>query len=134
MKYIPPQATPAQRGAITTLCEIDSYLATVEACLTEEQKKAFRAEHLASTLALVADLFLTHQEGIAEAFKRNNGLVVTFKVNYAPEKDTVTIEYKPVEVMKDSGSITLPEENQPELPGTERRKPAPKIPQNKSGE
>ena len=117
MKNIDPKATPERRAALKNICEPESFLPIVEQCVDPVQAKKLRPHHMANFMALAAELFLIHYDGIGTAFERNNGLEVTFKLKLSPEKDNVELQFKPVDVFKDSASAPLPIEdpNQPEL-------------------
>jgi hypothetical protein len=117
MKNIDPKASPERRAALKNICEPESFLPIVEQCVDPEQAKKLRPHHMANFMALAAELFLVHYDGIGTAFERNNGLEVTFKLKLAPEKDNVELAFKPVDVFKDSASAPLPMEdpNQPDL-------------------
>lgn len=117
MKNIDPKASPERRAALKNICEPESFLPIVEQCVDPYQAKKLRPHHMANFMALAAELFLVHYDGIGTAFERNNGLEVTFKLKLAPEKDNVELAFKPVDVFKDSASAPLPIEdpNQPEL-------------------
>lgn len=117
MKNIDPKASPERSAALKNICEPESFLPIVEQCVDPEQAKKLRPHHMANFMALAAELFLVHYDGIGTAFERNNGLEVTFKLKLAPEKDNVELAFKPVDVFKDSASAPLPVEdpNQPDL-------------------
>jgi len=126
MKNIDPNATEERKTALRTLCEIDSYLPIIEQCLTDEQKAAFRPVHMAGFLAAAAELWFKNYDGLGQAFDRNKTLTMDFKAVLAIEKDATTLQYKPVEVCKDTVSVNLPIENEPELPGM-KKTPAPPV-------
>lgn len=117
MKNIDPKASPERRAALKNICEPESFLPIVEQCVDPGQAKKLRPHHMANFMALSAELFLIHYDGIGTAFERNNGLEVTFKLKLAAEKDNVELAFKPVDVFKDSASAPLPIEdpNQPDL-------------------
>lgn len=122
MKNIDPKATPERRAALKNICEPESFLPIVEQCVDPEHAKKLRPHHMANFMALAAELFLIHYDGIGTAFERNNGLEVTFKLKLAPEKDNVELAFKPVDVFKDSASAPLPIED-PDQPDLFKKKP-----------
>ena len=101
---------------LTQVCDAESYLPIITACLDEAQVKKLKPRHMANFMALSAELFIGNYSMIADAFERNNGLEIGFKAKLAQEKDNVEIQFKPVDVFKDSASANLPDEDQEEFP------------------
>jgi hypothetical protein len=112
-----PETTTQERKAmLTQVCDAENYLPIITACLDEAQVKKLKPRHMANFMALSAELFIGNYSMIADAFERNNGLEIGFKAKLAQEKDNVEIQFKPVDVFKDSASANLPDEDQEEFP------------------
>ena len=108
--------TKAQRKLnLSALCDADQYESVVAGCLSEKQAKSLPARHLANGLALMAELMLTHYDGIAEAFTTNNGVEVSLKLVIGPQKDELKIAYKPASEVKDAAMATVPDPDQVEM-------------------
>ena len=109
-------STKAQRKLnLSALCDADQYEPVVAGCLTEKQAKSLPARHLANGLSLMAELILTHYDGIAEAFTTNNGVEVSLKLALGPQKDELKIAYKPASEVKDAAMATVPDPDQTEM-------------------
>ncbi len=114
----PPLADTAERKELLSkITDPESYLPIITACMEgTEAVKRLRPHHMANTLALLADLFLSNYDSLSLAFERNFSLEIAFKAKLAQEKDTVEIQFKPIEVYKDSASLGVPPEGQEEFP------------------
>lgn len=110
---------------LSALADADQYEPVVAGCLSEKQAKLLPARHLANGLALMAELILTHYDGIAEAFDTNNGVEVSLKLQLGGQKDEMKISYKPASEVKDSASATVPDPNQEEFGFTKRPQSSP---------
>lgn len=97
------------------LADSDSYLPFLKEAILPKLQKRMPADHTANILALMADLLITHYDSISEAYEANNGLDIQFKARLSPEKDDLTIQFKPVNEFKDSASMTVPDPNQDEF-------------------
>ena len=119
-------STKAQRKMnLSALADADQYEPVVAGCLSEKQAQLLPARHLANGLALMAELILTHYDGIAEAFDTNNGVEVALKLQLGGQKDELKISYKPASEVKDAASASVPDPNQAEM---EFVKPKPSTP------
>lgn len=126
-------STKAQRKMnLSALADADQYEPVVAGCLSEKQAKLLPARHLANGLALMAELILTHYDGIAEAFDTNNGVEVSLKLQLGGQKDELRISYKPASEVKDAASATVPDPNQVEMDFA-KPKPQPAAPAAKGG-
>ena len=106
--------TKAQRKMnLSALCDAEQYEPIVAGCLSEKQAKALPARHLANGLSLMAELILTHYDGVAEAFTTNNGVELSLKLVIGPQKDELKFAYKPVSEVKDMALAMLPEPEDP---------------------
>lgn len=110
------ESTHQRKAMLTQVCDAENYLPIITACLDEAQVKKLKPRHMANFMALSAELFISNYAMIADAFERNNGLEIGFKAKLAQEKDNVEIQFKPVDVFKDSASANLPDEDQEEFP------------------
>ncbi|HEY1122244.1 MAG TPA: hypothetical protein VGE67_11620 [Haloferula sp.] len=123
-------STKAERKLnLSALCDADQYEPVVAGCLTEKQAKSLPARHLANGLSLMAELMLTHYDGIAEAFTTNNGVEVSLKLAIGPQKDELKIAYKPTSEVKDAAMATVPDPDQVEMDFVKPRPPAAPAPQ-----
>ena len=112
----PTMNTKAQRKLnLSALCDADQYEPVVEGCLSEKQANILPPRHLANGLALMAELILTHYDGIAEAFDHNNGVEVSMKLQIGGQKDELKISYKPTSEVKDAAMAIVPDRNQAEM-------------------
>ncbi|WP_193211433.1 hypothetical protein [Luteolibacter marinus] len=106
--------TKAQRKMnLSALCDAEQYEPIVAGCLSDKQAKALPARHLANGLSLMAELILTHYDGVAEAFTTNNGVELSLKLVIGPQKDELKFAYKPVSEVKDVAAAMLPEPEDP---------------------
>ena len=108
-------STTERKAMLTQVCDAENYLPIITACLDEAQTKKLKPRHMANFMALSAELFISNYAMIADAFERNNGLEIGFKAKLAQEKDNVEIQFKPVDMFKDSASAMLPDEDQAEF-------------------
>jgi hypothetical protein len=119
-------STKAQRKMnLSALADADQYEPVVAGCLSDKQAKLLPARHLANGLALMAELILTHYDGIAEAFDTNNGVEISLKLQLGGQKDELKISYKPASEVKDAASAAVPDPNQEEMDFV-KPKPKPK--------
>ena len=109
---------------LSALADADQYEPVVAGCLSEKQAKLLPARHLANALALMAELMLTHYDGIAEAFESNNGVEVSLKLQMGGPKDELKIAYKPASEVKDAASASVPDPNQEEMDFVGPKSPA----------
>lgn len=117
--------TKAQRKLnLSALCDADQYEPVVAGCLSDKQAKTLPPRHLANGMALFAELILTHYDGIAEAFDTNNGLEISMKLQFGPQKDELKFAYKPVSEVKDAAMATVPDPNQTEMDFAKPVRPA----------
>lgn len=109
---------------LSALCDADQYEPVVAGCLTEKQARTLPPRHLANALSLMAELFLTHYDGIAHAFEKNNGAEVSLKLQLGPQKDELKLAYKPANEVKDSAMATVPDPDQTEMDFVKPKPPA----------
>jgi len=113
-----PAAEPSapkkpDKAAIANLCDPDSYLETIRACLPEgKAQKDFPAVHIANAMANMAELLLGNHELMSGPFSDENTLTVNFIMKFAKEKDTLDCNFYPASKIKDSASQNVEDPNQ----------------------
>lgn len=128
----PPAKESASRApkkpdklAIANLCDPDTYLEIITACLPEGKSlKDMPPAHLANAMALMAELLLGNHAIMAGPFSDENTLQVGFTLKFSKEKDTLEISYYPASKIKDSASKSVDDPNQSTLDEYAKKKAA----------
>lgn len=111
--------------AIANLCDPDTYLEIITACLPEGKgQKDMPPAHLANAMALMAELLLGNHAIMAGPFSDENSLQVGFTLKFSKEKDTLEISYYPASKIKDSASKSVDDPNQSTLDEYAKKKAA----------
>lgn len=123
-----PPPTPTRKPdklAIANLCDPDTYLEIITACLPEGKgQKDMPPAHLANAMALMAELLLGNHAIMAGPFSDENSLQVGFTLKFSKEKDTLEISYYPASKIKDSASKSVDDPNQSTLDEYAKKKAA----------
>jgi hypothetical protein len=120
----PPTRKP-DKLAIANLCDPDTYLEIITACLPEGKgQKDMPPAHLANAMALMAELLLGNHAIMSGPFSDENSLQVGFTLKFSKEKDTLEISYYPGGKIKDSASKSVDDPNQSTLDEYAKKKAA----------
>jgi len=93
----------------------DNFLEVLEGVVEERHAKLMPLRHLANILALVSDEIITNYDSIAESYAEQTGdFALAFKAKLNQKQTVVDLAFKPTADFKDSGSLPLGEEDDPD--------------------